>query len=160
MDRMLPAAGVNQVFGLLDLVKSYNGKTDVANLNIDLRVDIDELLPIIDTAEYLGLVTVQQGDISLTDIGRKALNAKMSERKRIIHEKLAALEPFTDVAGLLKEEKELSRLTLGRFVNSKFGYVSDLHVAVNLVVSWGVFAGLFRYDGGSGKLLPRDEKSH
>lgn len=155
---MLPTAGINRVFGLLDLLKAYNGKTDVANLTIDLRIDIDELLPIIDTSEYLGLVTVQQGDIALTDLGRKALSAKMGERKKVIRDKLASLELFSDVTGLLAGQKELSRLTLARFVNSKFGYVSDLHVAVNLLVSWGVFAGLFRYDGQSGKLLPREER--
>ena len=152
---MLPTAGVNQVFGLLDLVRAYNGKTDVANLNIDLRVDIDELLPIIDTAEYLGFVVVQQGDISLTDMGRKALGSRMSERKKIVRERLATQEPFSELAALLKEEKELSRLTLGRFVNQKFGFILDLHHAINLVISWGVFAGIFQYDGESGKLLPK-----
>ncbi len=155
---MLPSAGVNQVFGLLDLVRAYNGKTDVANLNIDLRVDIDELLPIIDTAEYLGLVSVQQGDISLTELGRKALSSRMAERKKIVREHLASMEPFSELTKLLKEQRELSRLTLGRFVNQKFGFVADLHNAVNLVVSWGVFAGLFHYDGESGKLSPREEK--
>ena len=157
---MLPNAGVNQVFGLLDLVRAYNGKTDVANINIDLRVDIDELLPIIDTAEYLGLVTVQQGDIALTELGKKALSSKMLERKRIVRERLSTLEPFSDLTNMLREDKELSRLTLGRFVNQKFGYISDLHNAVNLVVSWGVFAGLFRYDGESERLLHREEKAH
>ncbi len=156
---MLPNAGVNQVFGLLDLLRAYNGKTGVANLNLDLRVDIDELLPIVDTAEYMGFVSVQQGDISLTDLGRKALSAKMNERKKLLKDRLATLEPFSEVARLLGQEKELSRLALGRFVNQKFGYVSDLHFAVNFLVSWGVFAGLFRYDGESGKLLPRDEAS-
>ena len=155
---MLPTAGVNSVFGLLDLVRAYNGKTDVANLNIDLRVDIDELLPIIDTAEYLGLVTVQQGDIALTELGRKALNSRMTERKKIVRERLASMEPFSELTKLLKEEKELSRLTLGRFVNQKFGFVSDLHSAVNLLVRWGVFAGLFQYDGESGKLLLKEDK--
>ncbi len=76
---MLPTAGVNRVFGLLDLLKAYNGKTDIANLTIDLRIDLDELLPIIDTAEYLGLVAVQQGEISLTELGNKAHSSKMAE---------------------------------------------------------------------------------
>lgn len=151
---MLPTAGVNQVFGLLDLVRAYNGKTDVANLNIDLRVDIDELLPIIDTAEYMGLVTVQQGDISLTDLGRKALSARMSERKKILRDKIQSLEPFVDVKKLLNDKKELSRIELARFVNQKFGYVRDPLIAVRLIVSWGVFTGLIRYDGESGKLMP------
>ena len=148
------------MFGLLDLLRAYNGKTGVANLNLDLRVDIDELLPIVDTAEYMGFVNVQQGDISLTDLGRKALGAKMDERKKLLRDRLATLEPFSEVVKLLGREKEMSRLSIGRFVNQKFGYISDLHIAVNFLVSWGVFAGLFRYDGESGKLLPHDEKSH
>ncbi len=138
---------------MLDLVRAYNGKTDIAKLNIDLRLDIDELLPIIDTAEYLGLVTVQEGDISLTDLGRKVLGARMNERKKIIRDKLQASEPFSEIAKLLEERKELGRIDLGRFVNQKFGFVSDLQRAVRLIISWGVFTGIFQYDGESGKLM-------
>jgi len=152
---LLPTAGVNQVFGLLDLVRAYNGKTDVAKLNIDLRVDIDELLPIIDTAEYLGLVSVQQGDISLTDLGMKALTARMIERKKTIRDQLQPLEPFSDIANLLKEKEELSRIDLGRFVDRKFEHGSDLGRSVRLIISWGVFSGIFDYDGESGKLIPK-----
>src|SRR5437667_6890113 len=100
---MLPTAGVNRVFGLLDLLRAYNGKTDVANLTIDLRIALDELLPIIDTAEYLALVAVQQGDISLTDLGKKALNGKIPERKKIVHDRLVRLAP---IAALVRAEQE------------------------------------------------------
>ncbi len=156
---MLPTAGINQVFGLLDLLKAYNGKTDVANLNIDLRVDIDELLPIIDTAEYLGLVTVQQGEISLTDLGRKALGARMPERKKIIRDKVQSMDPFASIAKLLNEKKELNRIDLGRFVNQNFEQVGDLHRTIRLIISWGVFSGLFHYDGESEKLMPHPKGS-
>src|SRR5256886_17594303 len=111
---MLPTAGVNRVFGLLDLLRAYNGKTDVANLTIDLRIALDELLPIIDTAEYLGLVAVQQGDISLTDLGKKALNGKIPERKKIVHDRLAGLEPFAGVVRMVHEKKKFGRVGLGQ----------------------------------------------
>lgn len=137
----------------MDLVRAYNGRTDVAKLNIDLRVDIDELLPIIDTAEYLGLVSIQQGDIALTDLGKKALTARMVERKKLVRDQLQSLEPFADIASLLHERKELSRIDLGRFVDRKFEHGGDLGRSVRLIISWGVFTGLFNYDGDSGKLV-------
>src|SRR5260370_35186875 len=112
---MLPTAGVNRVFGLLDLLRAYNGKTDVATLTIDLRIALDELLPIIDTAEYLSLVAVQQGDISLTDLGKKALSGKIPERKKKVHDKLVGLEPLSDIVLLVHEKKQLIRFKLSRF---------------------------------------------
>jgi hypothetical protein len=152
---MLPTAGVNRVFGLLDLLRAYNGNTNVANLTIDLRIALDELLPIIDTAEYLGLISVQQGDITLTDLGKKALNGKIPERKKIVHDRLVGLEPFADVARMVHDKKELSRFELARFLSSKYGYTTDLPTIINVVISWGVFTALFRYDGQSESLLPR-----
>lgn len=152
---MLPTAGVNRVFGLLDLLKAYNGKTDVANLTIDLRIALDELLPIIDTAEYLGFVSVQQGDITLTDAGKKVLESRMPERKKLLHDKLVGLEPFADLTRLVHDKKQLSRFELARFLSSKYGFTTDIQTIVNVVISWGVFASVFRYDGQSERLLPK-----
>jgi len=142
---------------LLDLLKAYDGKTDVANLTIELRIDIDELIPITNTAEYLGLVQVQQGKISLTDLGKKALNARIHERKKLVHDHLESLEPFADLTKILKDQKQLSRFELARYLSSKFGYTTDLPTIVNVVISWGVFTGLFRYDGQSERLLSKSE---
>jgi hypothetical protein len=152
---MLPTAGVNRVFGLLDLLRAYNGKTDVANLTIDLRIALDELLPIIDTAEFMGLVAVQQGDISLTDLGKKVLESRIQERKKLVHDKLVGLEPFADIIRLIREKRQLSRFELARFLSSKYGYTTELPHIVNVIISWGVFTAVFRYDGQSESLLLR-----
>lgn len=152
---MLPTAGVNRVFGLLDLLKAYNGKTDIANLTIDLRIDLDELLPITDTAEYLGLVGVKEGEISLTELGTKALNSKIAERKKLVHQRLETLEPFSNIAGLLSKEGQLTRFSLARFVSSKYGPTLDIPTLINIIISWGVFSGQFGYDGQSERLLPK-----
>jgi hypothetical protein len=152
---MLPTAGVNRVFGLLDLLKAYNGKTDIANLTIDLRIDLDELLPIIDTAEYLGLVGVKEGEIFLTDSGTKALNSRIAERKKLVHQRLETLEPFSDITGLLNKQGQVTRFSLARFVSSKYGPTLDIPTLINIIISWGVFSGLFGYDGQSERLLPK-----
>src|SRR5260370_21233054 len=100
---MLPTAGVNRVFGLLDLLKAYNGKADIATLTIDLRIDLDELLPIIDTAEYLGLVAVQEGEISLTELGNKAHSSKTAERIQLVHQPLQTTSPSSLLENLLTD---------------------------------------------------------
>jgi hypothetical protein len=126
---MLPTAGINRVFGLLDLLKAYNGKTNIANLTIDLRIAIDELLPIIDTAEYMGLVSVHEGEISLTDLGKKALDGKIPERKKIVRERIGSLEPFSDLTRLLRQQKEVTKFSLARYeleVRPRIG-PSDCH---------------------------------
>jgi hypothetical protein len=153
--RMLPTAGVNRVFGLLDLLKAYNGKADIATLTIDLRIDLDELLPIIDTAEYLGLVAVKEGEISLTELGNKAHSSKIAERKKLVHQRLETLEPFSDIAKLLNEQGQVTRFTLARFISAKYGPTLDIPTLISIIISWGVFTGLFGYDGQSERLLPK-----
>jgi len=66
---------------------------------------------------------------------------------------------FSDLVKLLKQQNEVNRLSLARYVTSKYGHLMDLPGIVNTIISWGVFSGLFGYDGQSGKLLPRDEES-
>jgi NitT/TauT family transport system ATP-binding protein len=152
---MIPTAGVNRVFGLLDLLKAYDGKVDVAHLMSDLKTDIDEFLPTIDTAEYLGFVQVLQGEISLTDLGKKASTGRIQERKKLVQDKLEKLEPFSDLIKLLKDQKQLGRFELARYLSSKYGYTTDLQTILKVIISWGVFSGLFRYDGQSESLRPR-----
>src|SRR3989442_2857675 len=83
-----PSSGVSQEFGLLDVLRAYTGKTSVAKLNIDLHLDIDDLLPPIATAELLELVTLKDGEISLTESGRKILSAHIPARQMINRQQL------------------------------------------------------------------------
>ncbi len=107
------------------------------------------------TSEYLGLVAVHEGEISLTELGTKAHGSKIAERKRLVHQRLETLEPFSDIATLLKEQGQVSRFTLARFISSKYGPTLDIPALISIIISWGVFTGLFGYDGQSERLLPK-----
>lgn len=142
-----PTAGVSQVFGLLDVLRAYTGKTSVAKLNIDLHLDIDDLLPPIATAELLELVTVKNGEISLTDIGRKILSSKMPARKATIGEQLRKVDLYKEILKELDEKKRLALVDVEEIIEGAFGPFKDVHEGVRLVIRWGVFADLFDYDG-------------
>jgi NitT/TauT family transport system ATP-binding protein len=142
-----PSSGVSQVFGLLDVLRAYKGKTNVAKLNMDLHLDIDDLLPPIATAELLELVTVKDGEISLTEIGRKILSSKMPARKVIIGEQLRKVDLYEKILAQLGKKKRLALVDVEELIEGAYGPFKDVHDGVRLVIRWGVFADLFDYDG-------------
>ena|SRR5712692_4595015 len=142
-----PSSGVSQVFGLLDVLRAYAGKTSVAKLNIDLHLDIDDLLPPIATGELLELVTVKNGEISLTEIGRKILSSKMPARKVIIWEQLRKVGLYNEILKELDKTKRLALVDVEEIIEGEYGPFKDVHDGVRLVIRWGVFADLFDYDG-------------
>ncbi|MEM3521562.1 MAG: AAA-associated domain-containing protein, partial [Candidatus Bathyarchaeia archaeon] len=130
---MIIKADISQVLGLLDLLKSYDGKTDIATLTSKLMMDIEDLFPIIETAEYLGLVTVINGDIQLTDIGYKLSESKLLERKKIIKNQITNLEPFVSIIRSLHEKGELEKEELNEILSSKLDRGEDFESFLKLV---------------------------
>jgi len=146
---LYPTGGISQVFGLLDILRSYKGKTDIAKLNIDLRLDIDDLLPIIDTAEFVGLVMIEDGDISLTEAGKNVLADGMQKRKKIVGDQLKTTELFGKLGNMIGSRRKLGKEGIARVVEEIAGPVSNIDEAVGFTIRWGVFAELFGYNGSS-----------
>ncbi|MEM3506166.1 MAG: AAA-associated domain-containing protein [Candidatus Bathyarchaeia archaeon] len=155
---MIIKADISQVLGLLDLLKSYDGKTDIATLTSKLMMDIEDLFPIIETAEYLGLVTVINGDIQLTDIGYKLSESKLLERKKIIKNQITNLEPFVSIIRSLHEKGELEKEELNEILSSKLDRGEDFESFLKLVIAWGSFSKIFYYNGGSKKIYLKRPK--
>src|SRR2546429_4987797 len=85
---------VGQILGLVEAVDEVGGVADAATIAREVDMDIDRLGPILGAAEFLGLVTVEDGDIRITDLSRKILLANVRERKKIIREIIDDLPAF------------------------------------------------------------------
>jgi hypothetical protein len=149
---MIIKADISQVIGLLDLLKSYDGKMDIAALTSKLMMDIEDLFPIIDTAEYLGLVAVANGDIQLTDVGYRLSESKLIERKKIIKNQILNLEPFVSIMKLLYEKGELGKEELREILSSKLDRGEDVESFLKSIIAWGSFSKIFYYNGDSKKI--------
>ena len=57
--------------GLLVLLNSHKGSEDVALLADDLDLEVDEILPSLESAEVLRLIQITGGKASLTELGRR-----------------------------------------------------------------------------------------
>ena len=73
--QMLPHARPGGVAGLLELVIDKGGRDDIYRLADDLAFEIDDLLPIVDAAQLLGFLKVEEGDAAITESGTEFANS-------------------------------------------------------------------------------------
>ena len=149
-----------QVMGLVDVAAELGALTDLSRLADELGDDIDTLLPILDTAEMLGLVEVKKGIVSLTLLGSRFHKAPRN-KMHLIKDPLSKLEPFKsayDLAGHAISSAEVARTLASRGIT--WHHEPELNeVAVHgLLVHWSIYTGLLRYNGKTGKFQrPRDQ---
>ena len=68
----LPNARLSALAGLVERVAAEGGKADLPRLSAELTMELDDLLPVVEAGELLGLVTVQEGDLA-ADAARSGL---------------------------------------------------------------------------------------
>jgi len=146
MNYIDPLSRVADLIGLLStLVNTFNGKADLYEIEREFKVDIDDLMAIVYTAESLGFVTLGEGDIIITDKGLEFLDAGIKKRKEILREALVSVEPFKSAVELGEfTVEELHR----RIVNKgliKYSGPSGLRDLELILLEWGVYSGLLGY---------------
>ena len=161
---MMPAhVRTGQVMGLVDVAAELGALTDLARLADELGDDIDTLLPILDTAEMLGLVEVKKGIVSLTLLGSRFHKAPRY-KIHMIREPLSKLEPFKTALDLAAHTHALSSAEVARNLANRgiiWHHEPELNEAAvhGLLVHWSVYPGLLRYNGKTGKFgRPRDQQ--
>ena len=60
------------------------GRVDLYRMGGDLVLELDDLLPIVEAGDLLGFMTVHEGDLLLTPLGRAYADATILARKAII----------------------------------------------------------------------------
>ncbi len=146
----LHPVSTNLMAGLIETLagEPYRGRADLPPLAGALQLELDELLPLGETLALLGFAELEEGDIKLTESGRKFANADTDERKVLFatamraHVKLAAT-----IRGVL-DERWNHRASAVRFRDELEDHMSPSYAEDTLraVISWGRFAELFNYD--------------
>ena len=98
---LLETTSVSKIVGLVERVSDLKGPEDLAQIDDDLGIEKSEFFNIIDDAERLDLVKVVEGNIQLTDFGKKFVNSGIKERKVLLEKKLREFEPFKTLLKIL-----------------------------------------------------------
>ncbi len=146
---------VGQILGLVEAIDEVGGSADVATISQEVEMDLDKLGPILDAAEFLGLVTVHEGDVHITDLSRKILHASVRERKKMIREIIDDIPVFRLITEMARQAgRPLTRQEIVDTLSSRVGshQAEDLFKAL---VYWGRYVELVRYDSQTEELTLR-----
>lgn len=158
----LPHARAGAISGLLELVEEYGGPEDVAVLSERLRMEVDDLLPILDAAVLLGFARVNQGDVTVTDIGKEFINAVEIEGSKEVFGR-QALENAPLVAAMYEAvQSRGDKVEADEFLDVLDNTYSEEEARrqFGTAIDWGRYAGLFEYDSDEEQIKrPTDEAS-
>lgn len=153
---MMPAnVRAGQVVGLVEVIGGLGSTIDIPHLADELGGDLATFLPILDTAEMLGLIKVEKGDVGLTEFGLKFQNS--AKRKvRLLKDPLSQIEPFKTALALMGGKKTISAHDIAESLAQRglrWHHYPELNETLvqALLIHWAIYAEMLAYDGKTGK---------
>lgn len=150
----IPEASVGSITGLVELVSDLEGKADIYKLGEELLMDVEDLLPIVEACELLGFAEVKEGDLILTEAGKKFAEADVLERKEIF--KTLAIEkvPFLKQIVKILQAKSNHMVPRSFFLDllRKNLTPKEAERQLDTLIDWGRYAELFEYDDDKDEL--------
>lgn len=146
----LPEANISELIGLLEQVDELKqkGPIDLPDIADAVRLDIDDLFPILEALSILQLAKVQEGDISMTEQGRQLIAADITDKKIIFAKVLKEKIPLAKHITLALETQHNHRLSEERILNELEDHFTpdEAERVLNTMIDWGRYAEIFAYD--------------
>ncbi|MGE5820584.1 MAG: AAA-associated domain-containing protein [Deltaproteobacteria bacterium] len=150
--RPLPNSQLSAVAGLLEKLVEEGGRVDLYRISGDLVLELDDLLPIVETGDLLGFTSVHEGDLLLTPLGRAYADATILARKAIIVGRVLRLPVIAWIYETLQRDDN-QRVAWDYFYEKLQADFGDLaKQQLDIAINWGRHAELFAYDNDSGEL--------
>ncbi len=150
MAMQLHRVSTNLLAGLAETVAAapYNGRADLPALAGSLQLELDDLLPMGETLQLLGLGVLEEGDLRLLDRGKVFVEADTDARKQIFGEALRANVPLVAQIRRVLDERPNHRAAAVRFRDELEDFMSPDYADETLgtAIAWGRYAELYSYD--------------
>jgi NitT/TauT family transport system ATP-binding protein len=144
----------NVLSGLLEVLaqEPYKGHADLPHLAASLQMEVDDLFPIAETLQLLRFVEIEEGDIRLTDAGKRFARGELEERKKLFAQHLVTYVPLAGHIRRVLDERASHRAPASRFRDELEDYMAEEQAERTLraVISWARYAEVFAYDEESG----------
>jgi len=159
--RALPHIELSDLFGLVEHIDSIPGNTaDIYRLADEFQMEVDEVLPLVEAAELLGLAVVSKGDISLTALGETFAEASIGARKEIFASRIRRLPFFQWLLTLLRksDRHQLKWDVVQMALELEFP-PHEAEKQLETAVTWGRYATVLAYEDDTGVMSLEPEQA-
>jgi NitT/TauT family transport system ATP-binding protein len=151
---VLPRVSPNVLSGLMETVAAepYNGHADLPPLAAGLQMEIDDLFPVAETLQLFRFAELIEGDIRLTDAGKRFVRADQDERKKLLAQHLLNFVPLAGHIKRVLDERAAHRAPASRFRDELEDHMSEeaAEQTLRALISWARYGEAFAYDEGAG----------
>jgi NitT/TauT family transport system ATP-binding protein len=141
---VLPRVSPNLLAGLMETLAAepYRGHADLPAIAASLQMEIDDLFPVAETLQLLRFAEVAEGDIRLTDTGKRFVQLDQDERKRLFAQRVLAYVPLVQHIKRVLEERNAHTAPESRFRDELEDHMTVEHAEQTLrsVTSWATTA--------------------
>ena len=150
----LPEVSTNTLAGLLETLAEppFNGKADLPLLADRAQMEVDELFHAAETLQLLRFAELAEGDLKLTDAGRRFVDSGVDERKAQFAQHLVAFVPLAAHMKHILDDRPSHRAPIIRFKDELEDTMPEEEAerTLHTVINWARYAELLAFDGESG----------
>ena len=161
----IPRVHYSVLVGFLEVLDDVGGKSDVAGIASKQGLDLDYLLPILESGEMLGLIEVQGGDVLITEKGRLFTVASPKVTKKILRDILINMDIFKKLVNFIKQSENghITKDDVLKFIssnknNDKPDTDSDSLKEFDWIIEWGRQALILNYNANTESLSLRQQR--
>jgi len=147
--RVLPHAGAGAIAGLVELLNDRDGRDDLYRIADELRMEVDDLLPIVEAASLLRFAKLERGDVELTASGRSFAAADISERRELFREAALNNVPLLQqMNGVLagKSDRAMSVEFFRDVLREHLADDEEVDRQIDTALNWGRYADILTYE--------------
>jgi NitT/TauT family transport system ATP-binding protein len=160
----LPHTDISRIEGVLNLLADapFNGRADLPQLAEESELPDEELFPTCEALGLLGLAQVEKGDIALTPLGQRYVEAEQPLKQEIFGQQLLTHVPLAAHIRHSLEQEPNGTLPEQPFLKllEEFLKADEAKQVLEIAIEWGRYGEAYEYDFHTGRLtLPDDDKS-
>jgi NitT/TauT family transport system ATP-binding protein len=157
--QVLPHVSIGDVTGLIELVHARGGREDLYQIGRHLQLEIDDLFPLLEATDLLSLADTVEGDLVLTEEGKRFAEASVLQEKQIFRDQV--MKHVSLVRKIVEALQEAPRHVLPeehflQFLETYFGK-EEAQAQLETAINWGRYAELYSFQEDRGMFRLEEE---